>query len=165
MTPTSGSLPWVEIAAGIVIGGLLLLMLVGLLLMRTGRRNERRRPMGLWNRIEAFANGARTFVEVDQLNPLRSLTIQGVLQRGWSPELVRDVLGRPDYAVLDPMRKQEPLRFYDRLRVERAEQGKKFKQHRAKVAQEQARTEARIRKWVELRSMDDEDAEEASRDR
>lgn len=164
MTPTTPNLQWVEIAVGVLIGGLLLMMVAGLLLLRTGRR-EGRRPMGLvWNRIEARAHGARVFVEVDQLDAQRTLTINAVIQRGWSPELVRQVLGRPDYAVLDPQRRQEPLRFYDRLRVERAEQGKKFKQHRARVAREQARSDARIRKWVELRRLEEENAEQTAHD-
>ena len=162
MTSDASTLPWIEIAAAIVVGGMLLLLVVGLLLVRRPHRRGEPRPMGLiWNRLEASFHGARMFVEVDHLDPQNALPIQAVVQRGWSPELVRDVLGRPDYAVLDPRRKQEPLRFYDRARVERAERGKKFRQHRAKVANEQARSEARLRKWVELRQHEGEEAEPA----
>ncbi len=153
MMPTLHALVWVEIAAAVVGGGILILLLIGLVFMGTARGT--RRPMGLfWNRIEARQWGARSFVDVDQLDPQRALTIQAILQRGWSPELAKKVLGRPDYAVLDPQRKQEPLRLYDRARVEKAEKGKKFRTYRAHVANEEARTEARIRKWLVLRQLD-----------
>lgn len=156
------TLPWVEIAVATVVVGILLLLVVGLLFVRKTRQRGVPRPMGLfWNRIEALFHGARMFVEVDHLDPQRTLTIQALIQRGWSPELVKELLGRPDYAVLDPRRKQEPLRFFDRARVERAERGKKFRQHRARVANEQARSEARLRKWVELRRLEGEDTEPA----
>ena len=151
---------WIELAAAVVSGGALALLLIGLIFLRIMRRRGLRRPRGsIWSRIEARAVGARTFVEVDQLDVQETLTIQAVLQRGWSPEMVEQVLGRPDYAVLDPQRRQEPLRLYDRTRVERAEQGKRFRSYRAEVAARQASSEARIRKWIELRGAENENAE------
>lgn len=160
MMPTLHYMVWVEIAAAILAGGILVLLLIGLVFMGSARRT--RRPMGLfWNHIEARQWGARSFVEVDHLDPQQALTIQAVLQRGWSPELANKVLGRPDYAVLDPQRRQEPLRLYDRARVEKAEQGKKFRTYCAQVANEHARTEARIRKWLALRQLERGEAEPA----
>lgn len=165
MIPTPTTLPWVEIAAAIVIGGILLLLIVGLILLRsTGRRGPRWSLGSLWNRAEALSYGARMLVEVDDLKPHQTLTLQAVVQRGWSPELARSVLGRPDYAVLDPQRKRDPLFLFDRTRVERAEHRKKFRQHQARMANEQARSEARIRKWVELRQLDGEASEPARHD-
>lgn len=165
MTPTSPPLPWIEIAAAIVIGGILLLLIAGLILLRTtGRRGPRWSLTSLWNRAEALTYGARMLVEVDDLKPQQALSFQAVVQRGWSPELARSVLGRPDYAVLDPQRKRDPLFLFDRVRVERAENRKKFRAHQARMANEQARSEARIRKWVELRQLDAEPPEPARHD-
>ena len=158
MIPTAQSMGWIEIAAAGVSGGVLALLLVGLIFLRILRRRTSRRPLGtIWGRIEARAAGARTFVEVDHLDVEQTLTIQAVLQRGWSPEMVERVLGRPDYAVLDPQRRQEPLRLYDRTRVERAEKGKRFRAYLTEVASKQASSEARIRKWIELRGAENED--------
>lgn len=112
-----------------------------------------------WSRIEARAIGAREFVEVDEVDPSETLTYQSVLQRGWSPELMEQVLGRADYAVMDPQRKREPLKLYSRDRVEKAEQGKKYQAFRAAVVDEHTRSEARIRKWLELRRTETEDSE------
>jgi len=157
MMQTSSTMVWIEFGAAVLLGGLLLLLLVGLFFMRRARSTGPRRPMGMfWNRIEARFLGARSFVEVDHLDPQQTLTIQGVIARGWTPKLVEEVLGLPDYAVLDPQRKQEPFKLYDLARVERAEQGKKFRSHRAQVAREQAHSEARIRKWLELRGREQE---------
>ena len=165
MMPTPQTMRWIELAAAVVTGGALVLFLIGLLFLRTLRRRGSRRPRPtLWGRIEARAAGARAFVEVDQLDVEQTLTIQAVLQRGWSPEMVEQVLGRPDYAVLDPQRRQEPLRLYDRTRVARAEQGKRFRSFQAEMAARHAHSEARIRKWIELRGQENEDAEPARHD-
>ena len=160
MIPTLHSMVWIEIAAAIVSGGILFLLLIGLVFMGSSRGT--RRPMGLfWNRIEARRWGARRFVEVDDLDPQQSLSIQAVLQRGWSPELASAVLGRPDFAVLDPQDRQEPLLLYSRARVEKAENGKEFRSYRVKVANEQAQSEARLRKWHALRRLETGEAESA----
>ena len=153
-----GSMVWIEIAAAVVSGGILILLLIGLVFM--GSTRKRWRPMGpFWGRIEARRWGARSFVEVDDLDPRQTLSIQAVLQRGWSPELAKKVLGRPDYAVLDPQRRQDPLLLFDRARVEKAENGRKFRSYRVRVANEQARDEARLRKWHALRQLESGEAE------
>lgn len=165
MIPSSHSMHWIELAAAGLAGGVLVLFVVGMIFLRIMQRRSSRRPMAtLWGRIEARAAGARTFVEVEHLDVERTLTIQAVLQRGWSPEMMERVLGLPDYAVLDPQRRQEPLRLYDRTRVERAEHGKRFRSYQAELAAKQAHTEARIRKWVELRQLENDNAEPAQHD-
>lgn len=165
MTPSPHSMAWIVLALAVLVGGVLALIIIGLTFLRILHLRSTGHPMGtLWGRIEARAAGARTFVEVDYLDVQQTLTIQAVLQRGWSPELMERVLGRPDYAVLDPQRRQEPVRLYDRKRVERAERGKQFRAYQAEFAATQANTEARIRKWVELRRSDTGGSAQARRD-
>lgn len=158
MMSVSHSIVWINYAVAGVAAGVLLLVVVGLLYVRGGTRREGNRLAGgLWGRIEARVHGARMFVEVDQLDRARTLTIQAVLQRGWTPEMVERVLGIPDYAVLDPQRRQEPLKLYNRERVLRAERGKRFRTFQAETAARHARSEAQLRKWLELREVEKHD--------
>ncbi len=150
--------------AGLTGGVVVTLSILGLVFWWTRRRPGGRNPMAaLWGRVEARALGARDFVEVDEVDPQNTLTTHAILQRGWTPELMEQVLGRPDFAVLDPQRKRQPLKLYDRARVEQAEQGKQFLTHQTQFDAEQERSEARIRKWVELRRTETGETDPPSR--
>jgi hypothetical protein len=158
--PTWRHMPLIELALAAGAGGGVTLVVVLIAYWTTRRHRGDNFSFGFfWSRIEARAIGAREFVEVDEVDPAQTLTSQAVLARGWSPELMEQVLGRADYAVLDPQRKREPLKLYSRDRVEKAEQGKEYQVFRAAVLDEKTRSEARIRKWLELRRMEAEEAD------
>ena len=71
----------------------------------------------LRQRCRARWYGARRVVEWHELDVNDCLTTTTLLQQNWTPALIRKLLGRPDYAVLDLQGIREPLRFYDRNRV------------------------------------------------
>ncbi len=125
--------------------------LVPLLLFVGQKRQWLREPL---KRFEAMFYGARRVVEVDDIDIHTCLPVDSLVRGIWSPDLVTQLLGRPDYVVLDPQRLRVPLRFYDRNRVAKVQAGKKFKQHLAKIEAENARTAAKIRRWVALCQLD-----------
>jgi uncharacterized protein (TIGR03382 family) len=158
--PAVYAIPWVQLAIAAGGGaGITLVVVLSAYWISRRRRGDHFSFGFFWSRIEARAIGAREFVEVDAVDPANTLTTQAVLSRGWSPELMEQVLGRADYAVLDPQRKREPLKLYNRQRVEQAEQDKKYQAFRAAVLDEKTRSEARIRKWQELRRTESEEHE------
>ena len=108
----------------------------------------------LLRRSEALFYGARRVVEVDQIDIHTCLPVDSLVRGIWSPALVLQLLGRPDYVVLDPQGLRAPLRFYDRNRVANVQAGKTFKQHLARIEAENARTAAKIRRWVVLCQLD-----------
>jgi hypothetical protein len=93
-------------------------------------------------------------VEVDDIDIHTCIPVETMVRGIWSPELLQQMFGRPDYVVRDPQGLRMPLRFYDRNRVAQVQAGKKFKQHLARIDADNARTAAKIRRWVVLCQLD-----------
>lgn len=130
--------------------------LMGLLLVPLALfiAHRRRWLSELWNRCEALIYGARRVVEVDDIDIHTCIPVETMVRGIWSPELLQQMFGRPDYVVRDPQGLRMPLRFYDRNRVAQVQAGKKFKQHLARIDADNARTAAKIRRWVVLCQLD-----------
>ncbi len=104
---------------------------------------------GSWRRFEARFRGARQLVEADEINLHTMLMASDLLRRGWQPELIKQRLGRPDFAVLDPQRMRDPLRFYNMMRLQQAERSVRFRRDQEKIETESARASDKIRRWIE----------------
>lgn len=100
--------------------------------------------------IDAQALGVRQIVEVEEIDLGSTLTPAAVRLRGWSPQLMTALLGRPDYAVVDPLGRNDPLILLSRKRVERIEQDETLHHARMAVAMQSNAVNERIQKWIAL---------------
>ncbi len=100
------------------------------------------------NWFDAKALGVRRIVDVQDVDPADLLTPADVHNRGWSVELMIEVLGPPDYAIVDPIGRGPPLVFVSRRRVEALESDEALQQE---LLQLDDLTELTLRKWVKLR--------------
>ncbi len=101
----------------------------------------------LWRRCLARWYGARQIVEWDEIDINACMGPTTLLRKDWSPSLVRQLLGRPDYAILDLQRIRPPLRLYTRDRVAQAVASPRFRQHLAKLHANNARAGGSLRQW------------------
>ncbi|MEJ0016918.1 MAG: hypothetical protein WDN25_10155 [Acetobacteraceae bacterium] len=132
-------------------GGAALLSLVGVWSRRPSPpRRGGFRSSRFWRRCVGRIYGAQQLVDVDAIDIDSCLPADTLIRGVWSPALVRRLLGRPDYVVLDPQGLRQPLLFYDRHRVAKVQAGAQFRQHLVKIEAENARTAAKIRRWVVL---------------
>jgi hypothetical protein len=102
----------------------------------------------LW--FDAKALGVRKIVQVDDLDRDAVMTPAAVRQRGWSQELMIDLLGPPDFAVLDPSGLNQPLILISRRRVEELERSDKVRAYRMTRAGQAHEDDLRLTKWNEL---------------
>jgi len=102
----------------------------------------------IMNWFDAKALGVRRIMGVEDIDSNDLLTPADVHNRGWSMDLMVDVLGPPDYAVVDPIGRSPPLVFVSRRRVEALENDKDV---RLALRQLDGVTEAALRKWMQLR--------------
>jgi hypothetical protein len=102
----------------------------------------------LW--FDAKALGVRRIVQVDELDRNAVMTPAAVRQRGWSQELMIDLLGPPDFAVLDPSGLNQPLILISRQRVEALERSDKVRAYRGMRARQAHEEDLRLTKWNEL---------------
>ena len=99
--------------------------LAGALMCRSGwgRRIFSSMPL----RLEAWGLGVRRIItNADEIDLSCALTPSMVRQRGWSPELMVRFLGRPDYAVVDPRRIDDPIILISKRRIEAVERSPRF---------------------------------------
>ena len=118
-------------------------------------RRLMRIPHRAGRRLNGMLIGVRRVVTVEEIDPATTVTIATLEQRGWSPEAMRALLGRPDYAVVDPQGLREPLILLSRVRVERIEQTGRYQRYLRRSEQRQEVARRQIRKWVELQEMSD----------
>lgn len=102
----------------------------------------------LW--FDARALGVRRIVQVDELSRDSVMTPAAVRQRGWSQDLMIDLLGPPDFAVLDPTGLNQPLILISRQRVEALENSAEFRAYREMRARRAREDDLRLTKWNEL---------------
>lgn len=108
------------------------------------------RRAGRW--FDAQALGVRRLVTVEEIDPASTLSPLAVSRRGWSPEAMERLLGRPDYAVVDPQGLREPIILLCRQRVEMLEQSEEFRRYCMQQTQRMRATTRQIDKWVALRN-------------
>lgn len=111
------------------------------------RTSHLRLPRGLWRLCRARWYGARQLVRWDEIDVNTCLCLTTLLRQDWSPALVRQILGRPDYAILDLQGIRPPLRLYTRERVAQALSTSQFKRHVATLDAQDARAAGRLRRW------------------
>ena len=133
--PRSLEAPTIPVLVAMVLSSLLLL-------------TQHRRIAGLWNRCRARSYGARRIVELHSIDRNACLPLDLLVHVFWGPDLVRRFFGRPDYIVLGLHGMRDPLLLYDRNRVARVQASPQFKRHLAALEAEDARTAAKIRRWV-----------------
>jgi hypothetical protein len=100
--------------------------------------------------FDAKAMGVSRLVLVDELDHNAVMTPAAVRQRGWTPELMAQLLGRPDFAVVDPTGLNPPLILISRLRVEALEKNGKFQAFREMQVQQARQDDLRLEKWNRL---------------
>lgn len=136
-----------------LIGMVLLATIVaGLLLQRVPM--VRRRTDHLWRRLDALALGVRKIVTIDEIDPDTVWPPFVLHERGWPVDLMIGLLGRPDYAVIDPTGRRDPCIVLSRARVEAIEQGAKFRAYFEERNKEASREEFRAQRWMELQKDD-----------
>lgn len=101
--------------------------------------------------LDARALRVRRVIDIDEVDSHSMLTAASVRRRGWSPELMKAVLGSPDYAVVDPLGRNEPYILFSRRRVERAEQSEALLRYLSLQTAQTRISNVRIRKWIALR--------------
>lgn len=87
---------------------------------RSGRK-------GLTARLEALALGVRRTAYIEDLDVDQLCTRDHLFDRGWSVEAMIRLLGRPDYAIIDPHGRRDPIIVLDRRRVIKIENSRKFR--------------------------------------
>jgi hypothetical protein len=102
----------------------------------------------LW--FDARALGVRRIVQVDELSRDSLMTPAAVRQRGRSQDLMIDLLGPPDFAVLDPTGLNQPLILISRQRVEALENSAEFRAYREMRTRRAREDDLRLTKWNEL---------------
>jgi hypothetical protein len=111
-------------------------------------QNQRLRPLhDLWRGFRARWYGARQVVEWDEIDVKNCVCLTTLFRQGWSPALVRRLLGRPDYAILDLQGIRSPLRLYTCDRITEVLSSDGFKQHMAKLNVRNPRAAGRLRRW------------------
>lgn len=106
------------------------------------------RRFGRW--IDARVIGVKRVVEVDEIDLTTTLTPGEIRRRGWSPEAMAALLGRPDYAVVNPLgRGMMKIRFV-RQRVEQIESSGRLGAYGAEMVRRADATNAKIEKWVNM---------------
>jgi hypothetical protein len=124
---------------------------VGLVLLA---RRSSRRVLRAWRnagrKFDAMALGVRRVVTVEEIDPCETLSPTSLRRRGWSPECMEKLLGRPDYAVVDPQGLREPLILLSRSRVEMLEQDETFRRYQTKRMVQAKTADMQIDKWVAL---------------
>ena len=102
----------------------------------------------LW--CDARAMGVRRIVDVDSVDFNDLTTPAAVRSRGWSPELMVRLLGAPDYAVVDPRNRSEPLVFISRRRVECLETTRAFLSEIETQKRQATASDSRVTEWISL---------------
>jgi hypothetical protein len=111
------------------------------------RRQHLRLLYGLWRHCRARWYGVRQVARWDEIDINACLCLTTLLRQNWSPALIRQLLGRPDYAVLDLQGIRPPLLLYSRDRVAQAVSGSRFRQHLASLSGRSAKAGSRLRRW------------------
>jgi hypothetical protein len=123
---------------------------IAVLLLGLGWRPLKKlyRRSTLW--FDAKALGVRRIIGVDDVDQGAVLTPAAVHERGWPLELMVQLLGPPDYAVVDPTGRIPPLILLARERVEKLEKSEKFRRYSEMRARKAQETAARVTKWIAL---------------
>jgi hypothetical protein len=100
--------------------------------------------------FDARALGVRHLLDVDEVEITAVLSPAAVRRRGWSPELMEALLAPPDYAVVDPQGRNDPLILFSRERVERVERSEEFFNYLSLHSSQSGAVRARINKWIAL---------------
>jgi hypothetical protein len=102
----------------------------------------------LW--FDTKALGVRQIVAIDDVDQNAVLTPAAVHDRGWPLDVMEQVLGVPDYAVVDPTGRTPPLILLSRERVESLEKSGVFQKCCEMRTLKARATAARISKWIAL---------------
>lgn len=105
---------------------------------------------GPFARLEAFALGVRRIAYIDDLDTDLLWTPDDLHKRGWSSDAMVRLLGRPDYAILDPLGRREPLIALDRRRVEEVESSPKFRAYMESLRRQAEIAASCSEKWASL---------------
>jgi hypothetical protein len=97
--------------------------------------------------FDAQAMGVRRLVLVDDLDHNAVMTPAAVRQRGWTPDLMTQLLGRPDFAVVDPAGLNSPLVLISRARVEALERSGRFQSSIETQSRREREQDLRLAKW------------------
>jgi hypothetical protein len=103
----------------------------------------------LW--FDAKALGVRRILPIEEVDQSTVLTPTAVHERGWSVDLMKRILGAPDYAVVDPTGRFPPIILLSKDRVERIEKSKQFQEYIETRTRQASVTAARVSKWVALK--------------
>ncbi len=106
------------------------------------------RKLLVW--CDARAMGVRKIVDVDSVDFNDLTTPAAVRNRGWSPELMARLLGAPDYAIVDPRNRLEPLVFISRKRVECLETTRAFHRDIETQKRQAEASDLQVSKWISL---------------
>lgn len=104
--------------------------------------------------FDARMLGVRHVVTIEEIDPNSIWTPTTLHRRGWPPELMIQLLGPPDYAIVDPKGLREPLIVLCKKRVLELEASPRFRARFLAYSERQdsqARAEAgRISRWIAL---------------
>lgn len=104
--------------------------------------------------FDARMLGVRHVVNIEDIDPNSIWTPTTLHRRGWPPELMIQLLGPPDYAIVDPKGLREPLIVLCKKRVLELEASPKFRARFLAYSEKQdalARADAgRISRWNAL---------------
>lgn len=100
--------------------------------------------------FDAKALGVHQIVNVDDLDYITVLTPAALRQRGWSVDLMVDLLGPPDFAVVDPTGRNPPLILVAMERVEAMETSGKVGAYREGLNRRMQEDRLQLTKWKAL---------------
>jgi hypothetical protein len=122
--------------------------MVLLLYLGWGRGLKVYRKAVLW--FDTKALGVRQIVAIDDVDQNAVLTPAAVHDRGWPLDVMEQVLGVPDYAVVDPTGRTPPLILLSRERVESLEKSGVLQKCCEMRTLKARATAAQISKWIAL---------------
>jgi hypothetical protein len=102
----------------------------------------------LW--FDTKALGVRQIVAIEDVDQNAVLTPAAVHDRGWPLDVMEQVLGAPDFAVVDPTGRTPPLILLSKERVENLEKSGVFQKCCEMRTLKASATAARISKWIAL---------------
>ena len=100
--------------------------------------------------VEASDLGVRRLIRVDEIDTTDVMTLAEAREHGWPEKMIYEVLGPPDFAVLDTTGRHPPLIMLSRHRLEEAERSGKFDAYRRYRHPERDETSPEA-KWLNLK--------------